>query len=226
MMRLRVYLHCPMMGQFWREIAGEMWGQIDGSGLYDASDDLTAVLTGDDCRRYLPWRGQPKWREIVTGADPRASYEYPTLYQLWLDAQADPDAAYLYLHLKGASACLSDIPCQWSGRRGRDRWRRIMAYHLVGQWRQAVSFLADHDSVGCWLVPSETPHYGGNFWWARGDWLAKLRRPEPAPWGWPGGDHPRLWAELWLMSEPGGRHRETFGGHFVFDRLYQSDSYR
>lgn len=226
-MRLRVYFHVAMMGEFWREIAAEVWGQIDGSGLYDDAHELTAVLTGDDCRRYVPWRGQPKWREIVTGQDVAQAYEYPTLYQLWQDAQEDPGAAYLYLHTKGASARPSpDKPCQWISRRGRDRWRRIMARHLIGDYRRAVADLSDYDTSGCWLVPAEIPHYGGNWWWARGEWLAGLPRPEPAPWGWPGGDHPRLFAELWLMSKPGGRHHEIFGGHFAFDQLYQTDTYR
>lgn len=203
---LHVYIHAAAMGDHWREIIAELVGMVDGSGLYDAAGSLRCIVVGQGETRYLASRGLPKWDTIEYGGT-IDEYEYPTLRALWEHACQDPSACYLYMHTKGASSALEDPRTgAYSGKRFRDRWRRIMAYHLVTRWRDRVEDLAHSDAVGCFPIGGPLPHYSGNFWWSRGDHLAKLPEPTPMAWGQPGGEHPRLWAELWLQSISGRFH--------------------
>ncbi len=199
---LHVYIHAASMGDHWREIVAELVGMIDGSGLYDAASSLRCVVVGKGETRYLASRGLPKWETVEYGGW-LDEYEYPTLRALWEHACKDPSGYYLYMHTKGASAGPEGKAGAYSGKRFRDRWRKIMAYYLVTRWRERVEELAGHDAVGCFPIGGPLPHYSGNFWWARGEHLARLPEPAPMPWGQPGGEHPRLWAELWLESVPG-----------------------
>lgn len=201
-MNLHVYIHAASMGDHWREIVAELVGMVDGSLLYDAAASLRCVVVGGGETRYLASRGFPKWETIEYGGW-LDEYEYPTLRLLWEHACKEPDGYYLYLHTKGASSYRENSQGAYAGKRYRDRWRKVMAYHLVARWRERVAELADWDAVGCLPIGGPLPHYSGNFWWARGDHLAKLPEPAPMAPGRPGGEHPRLWAELWVQSIPG-----------------------
>ena len=60
-----------------------------------------------------------------------------------------------------------------------------MTIGVVERWRSCVEKLErGYDTVGChWLTPDayrqivSSPFYGGNFWWAKADYIRKL--PEP-----------------------------------------------
>jgi hypothetical protein len=198
---IHVYIHAAAMGDHWREIVAELVGMVEGSGLGDVAATKRLVLVGQGPTRYLASRGWDGW-ETVESAEGVDQYEYPTLRRLWEHAQEAPAGLFLYLHTKGASSP-AEGQGAYAGKRHRDRWRRLMAYHLVACWRDRLADLAEADTVGCFPIGGPLPHYAGNFWWAQGYHLARL--PEPAPMHplRPGGEHPRLWAELWLQSIPG-----------------------
>jgi len=105
-------------------------------------------------------------------AGPLDLCEFPTLEALRAAAKASPDTYYLYLHTKGVAT--PDSPCI-------DDWRRYMTYFLVERWKDCVKALEDHDTVGVDWRTDYSPHYSGNFWWARGDYLAKLKPPREIP---------------------------------------------
>ncbi|NDF13250.1 MAG: hypothetical protein EB060_10620 [Proteobacteria bacterium] len=100
-----------------------------------------------------------------------------------------------------------------------------MAYHLVTRWRDRVEDLAQADAVGCFPIGPPLPHYSGNFWWARGSHLTKLPQPAPMAYGRPGGDHPRLWAELWLQSVS-GRFECCYENQPDLDTAFLTGQYR
>ncbi len=181
---LHVWFHVATLGSFWREVVSELHGEIGGSRLYDHANTLNAVIVGEEQWTKTPLQSS-RWKIHQGGELWR--YEYPTLQGLWRQAKAEPDAYYLYLHTKGVR--------EENGRQFRALWRRWMSYYLVTRWRESVALLADHDTVGSMSIGPPLPHYSGNFWWARGDWLAQL--PEPAPIEF--GVNERVWAEMWLM---------------------------
>lgn len=93
---------------------------------------------------------------------------------------ADPDTPVLYAHAKGSfrkmylrdKTTLKVHPQEF-----QELWRRDMTDRLVRCWRSRVAELADYDLVGCyWVTPPEAlaPHFAGNFWWARAEYIATL----------------------------------------------------
>ena len=184
------------MGDFWREVNCELVSAINASGLYDASTSCNMVFVGRGETRYLTGRGMPKW-DTHEFAGEVWEYEYPTLRLAYKQSLADPCSKILYMHTKGVSSPYAGGTA-YEGRRFRGYWRQVMTYHVVNRWRECVGLLDEYDAVGPFQVPPPRPHFGGNFWWARGEHLARLGEPNP--------DfndlHPRLFAELWIQSQP------------------------
>jgi hypothetical protein len=115
-------------------------------------------------------------------------YEQVTLHAVRSFAITRKDeAAVLYAHTKGAMN-----PTLLT----RD-WRREMTSHVVTRWDIGAALLCEYDAVGCfWLTPEkyadrlvEAPFFGGNFWWARASYLARLPKPD---------DTTRYAAERWI----------------------------
>jgi hypothetical protein len=101
-------------------------------------------------------------------------YEQVTLEKMHAFAKiTDPDHPILYMHTKGA---LNATPYNRA-------WMRAVDEELVGNWAQCAEALATHDMVGMhWLTPERFPDlisegkpmFGGTFFWATADYLAKL----------------------------------------------------
>jgi hypothetical protein len=102
---------------------------------------------------------------------PHGESELATLadLQAWLK----PGWVVLYFHMKGVS--YPDNPV-W------ERWRKCMEKVCVWNWEECVLALKNHHTVGAhWLthekysmVPGVHRYWGGNFWWARSDYLLTL----------------------------------------------------
>lgn len=186
---IHVYLHVAGMNHY-REIVAELAGVIDGAGLYDAAASLTACCVGEANLSNL--FGQ-KW-SVLQGSPSLIAYEYPTLDKLWRHARSEANAYYLYLHTKGVRG--------GSSRRLRHRasWRRYMSHYVITRWRECIDALAEHDTAGVeWMKPRRypAPCYAGNFWWARGEYLCQLPKPEESSAN-RGLKHRRHGAEAWL----------------------------
>ena len=135
--------------------------------------------------------------------------ELPTLslVHTWARAQPEPRPV-LYLHTKGVSR-----PAD----RRRVAWRRAMHRYTVADWPAHVALLTAPaeavDLVGfCWVESTLHPHFSGNVWLARSDWVAGLDRPQvyrlsrPADAVW-GGEpwRARMYCETWIGSRPAPR---------------------
>lgn len=116
--------------------------------------------------------------EVWVEAD--EGFEQLTLSKLHCDIHNIPgNFPVLYAHTKGAHD-----DSEWNA-----IWRRSMTRHVVSNWRACAALLHDYDTVGChWLTPEEhhnppdypvtVPMYGGNYWWARTQYLRELPPPE------------------------------------------------
>lgn len=187
---MKVFLHVAAMNHY-REVVAELSGAITGSGLYDEASLLVCSIVGDGNVDGL--LGE-KWSVVRSGE--LEQYEYPTIELLRRDAMVNQDDFYLYVHTKG----VTDSPVA-----PRASWRRYMSHFTIDRWRESVANLADYDTVGTQIAGGRGwGHYAGNFWWARGDFLASLppcvkRRH---------GKCMRIWAEDWLTCS--GRPPKTF----------------
>lgn len=126
-------------------------------------------------------------------------WENPTLFEIWKHAQRSNEAV-LYFHSKGVSQ---------PDDKHKPYWRQLMQKHVIAQWRRNLEYLNGVDAVGVnWTDNPMFPHFSGNFWMARCDWLRKL--PDPREYitkhkeltvgGWP---WERMSGEMWLGSKPG-----------------------
>ena len=101
-------------------------------------------------------------------------YEQETLDQIKEFCQ-DNEGFVLYTHTKGAA----------NNFEVHRRWRKSMNYYNVVKWRDAILHLEENDITGChWLTPEKdgpqvtSPFFGGNFWWARTDYINTLNKPK------------------------------------------------
>ncbi len=168
-------------------------------GLLGDAEDAAAVTAAS--------RRPPACRVALAFRQPDLSLaELPTLSMLhaWARRQRPPRPV-LYLHTKGVSR-----PAD----RSRTAWRRLMQRHVVADWATHIPRLAtDVDLVGVdWFDSAENPHFSGNVWLARSDWVAaldppgvyRLSRPADLVWGrerW----RDRMFCETWIGSRPGAR---------------------
>jgi|GEM_PF-2274809 hypothetical protein len=146
-------------------------------------------------------------------------FEQPTLRLARDWALVNPDGMVLYAHAKG-SANLSPV---------QEAWRESMTIDVITRWRECIAQLsAGYDVAGAhWLDPvvypnmliatqanggSQTPFFGGNFWWATAAYLISLPVPSALTrWGaerWIGLGHPKAadmrpgWPTIMLFAGP------------------------
>jgi hypothetical protein len=169
----------------WQDPLTEHLAALEASGLGAALDVRAAGIVGSpaNCQAAITALG-PGWQIAVT-AD--AGYEDVTLRALHAFAALDGKA--FYAHTKGAS----------DPSRRNALWRQRMTCACTGDWELIAEALDDFDCAGPhWLTAQEywgcasppwRAWFGGNFWWARLDYLRHLPVPD-------GGD--RYAAERWI----------------------------
>jgi hypothetical protein len=184
----------------WRDIVAEQMQLLGYVGL--GGTVAGCVLGREDdarwCREVAREHGIEFSAHLV--APDIRLYETPTLQLVWEWARtADPGSTVLYFHTKGASA---------PDDANKVAWRRLMQRHVIAGWRENVPKLHVADALGVdWQDCPDFPHFSGNFWIARADWLASLQSPVSHSALYPdlwiaGSPWRRIHAEMWLGSEP------------------------
>lgn len=165
------------------------------SGLYRKANSISVSLTGEqkyiDEMQALIEKFGPKFTFVKGPGD--TSAERFTLTRLRKEAQ--PGDKILYIHSKGVTRPnLSTVV--W--------WRIWMEYFLMVKAEECLRELDTHDVVGAgWFVVNFAgithPHFSGNFWWARGDYIQKLSEKIGADYYDP---------EFWIGSIDGTRVKD------------------
>lgn len=174
--------------------------------------------------------------EIIQQEKDLKEYEIPTLEKIYNYSLNNKEDAILYFHVKGVSTKKNDSLYDT-----KKMWRWIMMEYLVSKWKYHIKDLVTYDAVGVdWQSSNTLPHFAGNFWMARADWISLLRSPrqykefphhpprhEPEfgnPWA-------RMSAESWLGSEQwhiikslGSRNGCIAGSFCPFYEPYRSKS--
>ena len=192
-----VFYHVACMNN-WRAVVREQCRLLAHVGLLD----VTAAVLGPpaDVAEVGEIAAACGVRLAIGFTSPDLSLvELPTLQLVhrWAVAQAEPRPA-MYLHTKGVSQPTDPH---------KGPWRRLMQRHVVADWRANVRRCRVADMVGVnWGGGSDYPHFSGNFWMARSDWLAALQEPSAyrvsrPDFTWAGGSwRGRFFAETWLGS--------------------------
>ena len=105
-------------------------------------------------------------------------YEGQTLAKIYEHCLED-DGYVFYFHNKGMSSYTTHIPGAIKD------WRHYMQYFNIEKWEDCIAKLDEgYDCCGVdWVERHDikldfvVQHYAGNFWWARNDYIRKLKHP-------------------------------------------------
>lgn len=105
----------------------------------------------------------------------------------WKSKQShlSPNDVCFYLHSKGVSSVYHE-------RQGIVDWRHLLEYFVIERFQDCLDALIGEgfDTCGANWRPVPQPHYSGNFWWSRLDYLNQLIHIQP--------DVDYLGPEMWL----------------------------
>lgn len=216
-----VFYHAALMSG-WEPIVAEQMALFRHVGLMSINSFVLGS-NSDRCRFLGIARHYGVAVEVVGTAAEFRLCEGPTLTAAHTWAQRNAGALF-YVHTKGASAP------QDAHKR---KWRRVMARYVVGGWRDVLRRLEVADMVGAaWQHSADFPHWCGNFWAARSDWLANLPTPDEHRYSRPdfswAGVHSwrdRMFAETWVGCRPYHHIDDRLWGNFEMwsDRVFALD---
>lgn len=176
-MKIAVWYHCVLSGarisdeEHALAVMYEQMAALRESGLMQSADEFHLGLNGTESEALLASSFIP-CEAIVHVHGPHAQTELSTLACLhrWLQ----PGWAVLYHHIKGVQYPKNTI---WHN------WRRCMEMACVWNWQLCVGALqSGMDMAGAhWMTSQKYPmidpsqrYWGGNFWWAKSDYLLTL----------------------------------------------------
>ncbi len=194
---LGVFYHVSCMGN-WRKVVREQLRLCHHVGLAEVHVGITGSVRDIlELRELAGAVGVSV--EFVSHGEDLGAYEGPTLRAVWKWACEHPSGAVLYFHTKGVSAPSSAH---------KKHWRRLMGRQVISEWRRNLTSLRVHDVCGVsWQELPDFPHFTGNFWAARSDWVSHLQEPQKyrrrhpnLRWAGHSWDN-RMYVETWLGSE-------------------------
>jgi len=151
--------------------------------------------------------------EVIQYSEDTSLFEVPTINMLRSFSKKNPGCNILYLHTKG-----SGHP---KDAQNINDWIDMMLYFLVDQSTTALHLLENCDTVGCNYHNKSScrapPHFSGNFWWAKTDYLSGL--PDCGP--------NKFDAEFWLhRGNPKFKSLHDTGGMNHYFNEYPCENYR
>jgi hypothetical protein len=200
MSKLYVVYHICTIGE-WETIVSEQIASLVQSGLYENVIQVFISIVGPHALRWQPPESICRKTTVCYRSSNTKEFERTAIRIIQREIPCGPDVFCLYLHTKGVSRPKGDWILTW---------RKFMEYFVIDNYQTCIRVLrAGYDTCGVnWLPFSASwpplrflifEHYSGNFWWARGDYLAKLRNVVPsshyiAPELWIGFAYPNAWS--------------------------------
>jgi hypothetical protein len=185
------FIHVAMANH-WRQILNEQFLKMRASGLWDRTDRIFVGLIGPQPQEFESC--DPKVTVAISESDYRLA-EMATLCFLQQHCKTHHCLVY-YLHTKGV----------FRTGPGQEQWRRAMEHFIILRHRDCLAALESHDTCGINFGRCDwCQFYGGNFWWARSEYIRTLpdiRTLEPLPALEPS---PRHIAERWIGENPSMR---------------------
>lgn len=182
---IAIWYHCILSGGsipidtgYACHVIAQQMQALAESRLLVEADEVHIGVNGDDSdvqmvRLFMP---RQSVQFIAHGIGSTTEITTLKLLREWLSNHSDWHV--LYHHTKGAS-CPTEL---------NEAWLDCMETACVRNWRRCVADLKrGSDVCGChWLTPEnhlglvKSPFFGGNFWWAKAQYLLRLP-PLPEP---------------------------------------------
>ncbi len=179
-MEIHCFVHLAIMND-WERIYREQLAKIVRSGLSKLLDGMHISMVGAEEDKKIPLLAGKA--EIEYQSPNLKEYEFPTL-KLIKNFSQNVDAKILYLHSKGVSK-FGQVEKPYV-----EDWRNYLEYFVIERYQNCLEALETVSVCGANWALAPLPHFSGNFWWARSDYIRTL--PEPV---W---REQRIAAELWL----------------------------
>lgn len=179
----------------WQLVVTEQLARLKKSGLYQAAESIQCGVVG--AKEFIP---EDKKIQIIYRDSNRGRWEWPTLIAMREFCLKSPNAKVLYFHTKGISKRGRGSPITKARMERLKDWRYLMEYFLIDHFQDCITLLDEVDVCGInfrggggqnsWRF--RVPHFAGNFWWAKGSFVAGLPivTPEMA--------RERVDAEFWV----------------------------
>ena len=164
-----IFIHLCNYGDNWKTIISSQISQILNSGLYDKCEHIFYGCSCDNCEEELKLFLKNYKKISKLPPQPNYVHENMTVNCLIEFSKQQEDNVYiLYLHSKGVTGQSVH----------QNYWRDYMMNYSVNEWEICVNLLNnDYNTVGVnyrRIFFKDIPHYSGNFWWGRSDYIKKL----------------------------------------------------
>lgn len=169
---IAIFYHVGQLGN-WQHVYQEQIHHLVRTGLYQAANIVHLGVNGNEALPFL----LPK---MVVSRNPDQILEANTLESLWQHCNDYPESRVLYIHTKGVTRT-EHRDLKYS----TYTWRTYLEHFTIHCWRHNLTLLQNHDCVGTeWrdqaifgpeFKPVPMQYYDGNFWWARADYVSKLK---------------------------------------------------
>jgi len=231
-MRKRLFYHIYLRWDIdsWLDIFFEQMKCMEDAGLLNefSSVNFTAINRRDNTlgkkylldaiysylpknKVYVHFEENPFYtdEEMMANLDnPRLVTENSTFRRMYNDATYSvSDELICYIHTKGITRTVKYNSLDIESIKRYYYWRQYLNWGVLSNWRACTHKLQyeNFDVAGINYTDSPSPHFSGNFWWARTDYLKKL--PNPARTDW--------WHQLqqnstnmWLKNIASDRYRD------------------
>jgi hypothetical protein len=168
---IKIFWHVNELGG-WNQVMDQQWDLIEKSGLWDAASEIHICMNGQPWT-FTGWlstknindsTGKIKLASVNKDA---AYHEWPTLMYMLQQARESSEPYHIcYIHLKGLLRY---------GDPNVGDWRDFMNWATIEKWRDNVEALDEGaEVVGTNYNTEPWPHFAGNFWWAKSEYVAKL----------------------------------------------------
>jgi hypothetical protein len=183
-MKLAVFYHCRLFDpdinpDFAITLLSDQMRTLKSSGLEAAAQEIVVCVHGGTQNQLAAMAFTPqRARFIDHGAN--ATSLLPTVNRLREWCQSHKGWLVCFWHNKGVTHPGDELNLAW---------RRCMEHCVIVNWRRCVADLnLGYDTVGAhWLTPQrfhgvvKSPFWGGQFFWAKSDYLAELPAILEAP---------------------------------------------
>ena len=163
-----IYYHICIIGDRWPSIINNTIKYIKKSGLYDKMTQMKCFILGQLNISLVKSLIDPKILLVESHSNVK-KYERYTLNHLWDDCQQN-NFDVLYLHTKGVVGISTKKKIDWN-------WINDMLYCNCYNHNKITKLLVNYDTVGTkYTNYTIGPHYSGNFWWSKSEYIKHLNR--------------------------------------------------
>jgi hypothetical protein len=142
------------------EIYEDQLELLESSGLYNASEVIFCSVLGDITNIIFP----DKYKIVFHSKD--FDNEETRMLEFMYNNSLKYIGKYYYIHTKGVNH--HNGPSEFYVH----DWRKYMEYFVVEGWKDCVKDLDNFDLAGVNYSEQNKPHFSGNFWWARSDYVS------------------------------------------------------